>query len=229
MSSLSVDAITAKTANTNLTLTGSGTGKVVLGDGSLVLPDADGTAGQFLQTNGSGTLSFASVADAGVVQVKGAYSDAYATHANTNVDNPVDILSVSITPTSASNKILIVGQFTGNSTNTATQYMGVKLVRGSTEIGSGDSATWNAGVGEIHSSDVLSGDGDYTKPTSVHALFLDSPATTSATTYKLQAFANRFGSSLENSTLIQNGGGYAYNNKETAVGTSSLIVMEVTP
>jgi len=226
MSSLSVDAITAKTANTNLTLTGSGTGKVVLGDGSLVLPDADGTAGQFLQTNGSGTLSFASVADAGVVQVKGAYSDAYVTHANTNVDNPVDILSVSITPTSASNKILIVGQFNGAALNASYHYLGVKLIRGSTEIGSGDNTTWNTGVGEIHSADTGA---SYTKPTAVHALFLDSPATTSATTYKMQAFANQFSSSLASLTLVENGGGYNYNNKETAIATSSLIVMEVTP
>lgn len=58
MSTLSVDAVTAKAANTNLTLTGSGTGKVVIGDGSLVMPDADGTSGQIIQTDGSGTLSF---------------------------------------------------------------------------------------------------------------------------------------------------------------------------
>lgn len=226
MSSLSVDAITAKTADTNLTLTGSGTGKVVLGDGSLVLPDADGTSGQFLQTNGSGTLSFASVAEAGVVQVKGSFSDAYTTHANTNVDNPADILSVSITPTSASNKILVIGVFSGNSTNSNVQYLGVKLVRGATEIGSGDNTTRNSTEGELH---VSSSAQNYTKPDSVSALFLDSPATTSATTYKLQAFANRYSASLENLTLVQNSGGYDYNNKEQGVATSSLIVMEVTP
>jgi hypothetical protein len=226
MSSLSVDAITAKTANTNLTLTGSGTGKVVLGDGSLVLPDADGTNGQFLQTNGSGTLSFADVASAGVVQVKGSFSDAYATHANTNVNNPVDIISVSITPTSASNKILIVGQFTGAVLNANYQYIGVKLIRGSTEIGSGDNTTWNTGVGEIHSAD---NGGSYTKPNTIHALYLDSPATTSATTYKIQAFGNYYGGGLQNLTLVENGGGYNYNNAETAIGVTQLIVMEVTP
>jgi len=226
MSSLSVDAITAKTANTNLTLTGSGTGKVVLGDGSLVLPDADGTSGQFLQTNGSGTLSFASVADAGVVQVKGAYSDAYATHANTSVLAPADILSVSITPTSASNKILVMGLFSGNSDNSSMQYMGIKLVRGTTEIGSGDNTTRNGTEGELHAASSAQ---NYSKPDSISALFLDSPATTSATTYKLQAFANYFGSGLGSLTLVQNSGGYNYNNTEQGVATTSLIVMEVTP
>jgi hypothetical protein len=59
MSTIKANTLTAADLNTDLTLKGSGTGKVVVGDGSLVLPDADGTAGQFLQTNGSGTLSFA--------------------------------------------------------------------------------------------------------------------------------------------------------------------------
>jgi len=227
MSTIKANAVTAADLNTSLSLKGNGTGKVALGDANLIFPDADGSASQFLQTNGSGTLSFASVADAGVVQVKGAYSDAYTTHANTNVDNPVDILSVSITPTSASNKILVMGLFTGNSTNSSIQYLGVKLVRGATEIGSGDATTRNGTEGELHSSTSLAG--DYSKPTGVSALFLDSPATTSATTYKLQAYANHFGGSLSNSTLVQNSGGYNYNNKEQGVGTCSLIVMEVTP
>jgi len=222
---LKTDSITAATDNTNLVLTGNGTGQVVLGDGGLILPDTDGTNGQFLQTNGSGTLSFADVASAGVVQVKGSFSDAYATYANTNVDNPVDIMSVSITPTSASNKILIVGMFTGASTS-QNQYIGTKLLRGATYIALGDNTTWNTGVGEIHSSD---GAANYSKPTSVQILFLDSPATTSATTYKLQAFANYYSSSLANLTLVENGGGYPYNNKETAIGVTQLIVMEVTP
>lgn len=225
MSTVKTNTLTAATTNGNISIVGNGTGQVTLGDGNLVFPDADGSASQFLQTNGSGTLSFASVADAGVVQVKGAYSDAYATYANTNVSNPVDIMSVSITPTSASNKILIIGQFNGASTS-ANHYIGVKLVRGSTEIGSGDNTTWNTNVGELHSSDASA---NYSKPTGVHALFLDSPATTAATTYKLQAFANQYSSSLANLTLVENGGGYPYNNLETAIATSSLIVMEVTP
>lgn len=226
MSTVKTNNITAVDDNTNLTLTGSGTGQVVIGDGGLILPDTDGTSGQFLQTNGSGTLSFADVASAGVVQVKGAFTDQYATYSNTNVDNPVDILSVSITPTSASNKILIQALFTGSSTNSSLQYLGMFLLRGATKVGVGDNTAWNAGVGEIHSSD---GTTNYSKPNQIIGLYLDSPATTSATTYKLQAFANHFGASLSNSTLVQGGGGYSYNNKETATGVCQLIVMEVTP
>ena len=59
MSDLKVDGITAATANTAVTIKGLGTGKVVLGDGNLVFPDADGAAGTFITTNGSAALSFA--------------------------------------------------------------------------------------------------------------------------------------------------------------------------
>ncbi len=51
--------ITARNSNEDLILTGSGTGKVQLS--GLSFPTSDGSAGQFLQTDGSGTLSFASV------------------------------------------------------------------------------------------------------------------------------------------------------------------------
>ena len=46
-------------SNGNISITPNGTGKVVL-DG-LSHPTADGSAGQFLKTDGSGTLSFATV------------------------------------------------------------------------------------------------------------------------------------------------------------------------
>jgi len=47
------------TSNGNITLTPNGAGKVSLS--SILYPNADGTANQVLQTNGSGTLSFATV------------------------------------------------------------------------------------------------------------------------------------------------------------------------
>ena len=61
MSTIESDAVTAATGtNTNLALTGKGTGKVAIGDAALLFPDADGSSsGDVLQTNGSGTLSFA--------------------------------------------------------------------------------------------------------------------------------------------------------------------------
>ena len=51
--------ITARNSNEDLILSGSGTGKVQLS--GLAYPTSDGSDGQFLKTDGSGTLSFASV------------------------------------------------------------------------------------------------------------------------------------------------------------------------
>jgi len=59
MSTLKSDAITAVTNDTDITITGAGSGVVKLGDGALKFPDSDGSAGQFIKTDGSAQLSFA--------------------------------------------------------------------------------------------------------------------------------------------------------------------------
>jgi len=67
MSDLKVDGIIASTgSNTNLTLQGKGTGKVAIGDGALLFPDADGSANQVIATNASAALSFITVMKADV-------------------------------------------------------------------------------------------------------------------------------------------------------------------
>jgi len=90
-------------------------------------------------------------------------------------------LSVSITPTSASNKILVSASVArGTDSNQLTNF---QFMRDSTAIGIGDAAgsrvrtTMSVYFG---SSDAVSHLGTVTMN------FLDSPATTSATTYKVQ-------------------------------------------
>ena len=56
---LNGNAITSTNTNGDITITPNGSGKVIL-DG-LSHPTADGSANQFLQTDGSGNLSFATV------------------------------------------------------------------------------------------------------------------------------------------------------------------------
>ena len=65
MSTLKADAVTAKSTNTNIAVTGAGTGKVALGDGALTFPDSDGSANQPIITDGSAALSFATLPIAG--------------------------------------------------------------------------------------------------------------------------------------------------------------------
>ncbi len=58
MSTVKADTVTAVTTNGNVTIQGNGTGKVALGDGALIFPDADGSANHIIKTDGSANLSF---------------------------------------------------------------------------------------------------------------------------------------------------------------------------
>ena len=74
------------------------------------LPQTDGSAGQFMKTDGSGNLSFAAAGGGKVVQMKFKNS---STQVSTNSSSSFTVatdLSLEITPTSASNRIL--GMFT---------------------------------------------------------------------------------------------------------------------
>jgi hypothetical protein len=83
-------------------------------------------------------------------------------------------LSVSITPKFSTSKILVLVDHNGtNKDGSGSVYMGVRIVRGSTTI-------LTYGTGEGLSSTTLVRFG------STSASYLDSPATTSATTYKTQ-------------------------------------------
>ena len=136
MSDLKVDGITAATANTAVTIKGLGTGKVVLGDGNLVFPDADGAAGTFITTNGSAALSFAAAGK--VLQMVRLQTGAYATGTTVSpVDNTIpqntegnEFMTLAITPT-ASDSILQVDVIYMGGFNSS-HYLTVALFRDST-------------------------------------------------------------------------------------------------
>lgn len=90
-------------------------------------------------------------------------------------------LSVNITPTSASNKILVVANF---ATGTSNAFVYYRLARNTTGIFIADAAGSRPqiGVGLADSADT---NAYYGLGTGV-LQYLDSPATTSAVTYKLQ-------------------------------------------
>ena len=129
----------------------------------------------------------------------------------TTSSSPVDVtgLSVNITPSSATSKILVLAQIYGSS-ETATGFY-VNLVRNSTNlnIGTAGSGPGNSTVGSYFASGSLWS----TSP----IMFLDSPATTSATTYKIQLFNSGTGTLAVNKRA-----------DDTAVGGSSTItVLEI--
>lgn len=114
---------------------------------------------------------------------------------STSSTSPVDItgLSVSITPSSTNSKILIFSQL-AFSNGTANGGTGFQLVRNSTNIGVSTAATSRNAT--VSSQSIVAG----SDVRFAHISFLDSPSTTSATTYKIQmraaantAYLNRRG------------------------------------
>jgi len=78
----------------------------------LQLPVADGSANQFIKTDGSGNLSFAAAGGGKVLQVVSTTKTDTASQNNVGLGdfwNLTSIFKVDITPASASNKILISG------------------------------------------------------------------------------------------------------------------------
>jgi len=65
MSTIKADEVTAVSSDGSITITGAGSGVVKLGDGALKFPDADGSAGQFIKTDGSAQLAFAEAGGGG--------------------------------------------------------------------------------------------------------------------------------------------------------------------
>jgi hypothetical protein len=135
-----------------------------------------------------------------VVQVKSmSYATATSTTSATFQDSG---LTLSITPTSASNKILVIVTVNGILRGSVTSGVGLQTVRTSTAI-------------SIFEKNLLYTDsGGGTFVGAAANAYLDSPATTSATTYKVQ-FRSVNGS---NNVTVQNDG-----------SNSTLVLMEVTP
>ena len=122
--------------------------------------------------------------------------------ANTNTTSYSDTgLTATITPTSATSKILVITSASGCLQDNATsdETAKVNLVRGSTQISELETQIRTRG-----------GTGGENAPFTTNFSFLDSPSTTSATTYKVQqkvvsaeVLYFNFGSSTATITLME--------------------------
>jgi hypothetical protein len=140
-------------------------------DKTYTLPSADGTSGQVLQTNGSGVLSFAGVSVAGTIvsstmatdtTERSTTSTSYVTASNT--------LTITMTPASASNKILLM--MTSPTYSTSGTYGMFTIFRDSTNLAGASSQNFGVGSSSVAST--------------VSIQYLDSPATTSSITYQVK-------------------------------------------
>jgi hypothetical protein len=186
--------IAAPNTNSNFTLTlPTNTGDIVT---------TGTTTGISASALSTGTLATARLPAGTVLQVVSTTkTDTFSTASTSFVD--VTGFSVSITPTSASSKILVFGNLTSSAGLQAVITGDAQLVRDSTAIGNGSSglATHNS----ANSSFTVGWPFSY----------LDSPATTSATTYKVQ---------------VRGDGATFYINTPSArtlVGSSTITVMEI--
>ena len=188
------------------------------------LPQSDGNANEALVSDGSGNLSFASVAGGKILQVVQTYkTDVFST---TSQGTQVDItgLSVSITPSSTSSKILVLSDVCGHTHNGSGGNLQIKrtISGSSTAIGKADAASnrrLSSFSGSLYTAD---GGGANQRLESTSTKFLDSPNTTSAITYQVTM------------TVRQGSVTYCVNRTEDDTdtddfirGVSNITVMEV--
>jgi len=127
-------------------------------------------------------------------------------------------LSASITPSSASNKVLVTAVVSVSATNTYNA-MGGRVTRNGSVVAVGNTAGTRASA-FFGSDDWLSA--AYANQAQIYISFLDSPSTTSAVTYQLQLINDR-----DTDTIYVNRSQYDGDSSQTFRNASSITVMEI--
>jgi hypothetical protein len=148
-----------------------------------------------------------------VVAVKVAAADDAQTNSSGATWVDVTGLTITYTPTSASNKILITAQIQCSSTN----QIAFRVLRGATAIGVGVAAGSRTQAGAMAQPNVA-----YSMVT-VGVCVDDSPATTSSTTWKIQMLVPSAHTAYINRTASDDNAYYGYRTYST------ITLMEHTP
>ena len=174
--------------------------------------------GQTGAVTGLAALPDSAMASGSIIQVKQTVKTDTTSTASVNTFVDISGMSVSITPSSSSNKILVmVDMRLSADSNRNVAY---RLMRDSTAIYIGDSASNRTqGTGSMR----LQSDSKYDMQSET-AIFLDSPSTTSATTYKVQ-WCHTFSGSSNNCWL--NRAYFDDDSDDRVRGASSITVQEV--
>jgi hypothetical protein len=167
----------------------------------------------------TGTIASARLPAGSVLQVVQAYITTVFSTTNNTAFVDITGLSVSITPTSASSKILVMATLTDCSTDSASGDGMFQVLRGSTAIGNANSGGTAPVMGYV--STYLAASANFTD--AVVFNYLDSPATTSSTTYKVQCrLWSNSGSGLDGVLYVgrRNGNG-------SFISPSSITLLEI--
>ena len=130
-------------------------------------------------------------------------------------------MSVSITPKFSTSKIMIVISMFGVLWQPGFNGVVLDLLRGSTSIGGGDASgsrptTIGTNCSSGYSTNLVDGGNQY------HLTYIDSPATTSSTTYKLQIWQDTPASPIYINRTRVDGNSYPF-----ARTSSSIIALEI--
>jgi len=211
--------ITAVTAGTGISGGGTSGAVTITNDMATTIT----TSGDLIRGTGSGTYSRLGIGSTGQVLTVASGQPSWATPTGgkvvqivsatttTEVSNSTNTLAdtgltATITPSSNSNKIIVIATIAGahKSSANANNQLQLALLRGSTKVSESFGLYTGTGI-------------DLSVPY-ITMNIQDSPATTSATTYKMQ-FCN-----YNNTATVK-----VQNNTSYVPETSSIILMEVTP
>ena len=184
------------------------------GTGTTSFP-SPGTSGNVLTSNGSAWTSSTPAAGGKVLQVVQTVLTS-ATSVNTSGGfAEISGLATSITPISASSKILVMMTISGGASNGYRS--GIKLVRNSTDIFIGDSG------GSRLRTTVFQKNVDGSNQASYNPAFIgmDSPSTTSSVTYRVYASVENVNTFYVNQTASDTDLSSHYR------AASSLVLMEI--
>jgi hypothetical protein len=193
----------------SIVLVGSTSGSVTLQE-----PAVAGTTVLTLPAVSGNVLTDTSPKAGNVLQVVNAIKTDTSSTSSTSYSD-ISGLSVSITPTSSSSKILVLVNVDGSNDNGG---LAIQLVRNSTAIAVGTAASGN------QLNVTLANYYNNTDPNSHRSsgiTFLDSPATTSATTYKLQFRIGTSGNGYVNRSSGTDNAAY------NMYAVSTITVMEI--
>ena len=192
---------------------GKAVGTVNPASGSVGTSELSATGTKDATTFLRGDNSFVAPSFGKILQVvQTTKTDTFTTASTSYVD--LTGLSVAITPSSTSSKVLVMTSTNCSNVSGGYNTM-IKLVRGSTDVFIGDSASSRA------QASAQSRLNDTNAGLTLTFSFLDSPNTTSATTYKIQIKSQTSGTAAVNRTSADS------DTSVIARTASSIIAMEV--
>ena len=178
---------------------------------------AVGTNGQLLSADSTAATGLAWIAPP-VGKILQVVSNTNTATQSTSSTSFVDAVSVSITPSATTSKILVMGYITGSSDSAASQ-VGFRLARAGTGIFVGD-----ASGSRTQATGILFQPSNANYSSGSAMSFIDSPATTSTTAYTVQYKADAGSSTTVYLGRTFNDGNAAFTVRTPSAG---IILMEI--